>query len=103
MCCQVFRPLASLDRELITLSSAIVDLKGLVDILCRQPRVVDPSRPVPLAPPPLTRRPLSGSLPDDVRSVAVAAAPPLQWQQHGDSTVRACSAPAHVTCLHRIV
>ncbi len=53
---QVYRPLASLDRELKTVSDAFADLKGLRDLLDRKPLVTDPRSPrrlvVPSAPAP---------------------------------------------------
>ena len=42
---QVYRPLASLDGELKTITDAITDLQGLSDLLATKPLIVDPPKP----------------------------------------------------------
>jgi ABC-type multidrug transport system fused ATPase/permease subunit len=42
---KVYRPLASLDRELKEVTDAIADLQGLCDLLATTPRIMDPPKP----------------------------------------------------------
>ena len=51
---QVYRPLASLDRELMAVSSAFADMAGLVTLLAERPRIVDCDSPKRLQSAPLS-------------------------------------------------